>query len=258
MGDPPSAVLGRQSTSYRPGTVTRSRATSSSSVLTSASTNASPIKVAVASSSSQPQVSQDHASAYIKRDIGEAIPELQRTLSDLDIESRESTGSVSDSSRERTPRSRHTEAEDHALPAGGADHSRLASPTRRKPLGSRRSTISASTATISVNLDTADFITVTPTKDAVSGLLSKSAKSCATGSADRKGKGRDMGKGLTARSTGKRSPRKKEKGEHNVEANGTAKAAIQLAHHGNGPRDDSWPPLEINCGRGQRIICWNH
>lgn len=258
MGDSPSPALGRQSISYRPGGVSRSRATSSSSVLTSASMNASPIKVAIASSSSQPQVSQDHASAYIKRNIGEAIPELQRTLPDLDIGSGESTGSLSSSSRERTPRPHHMEAEDHMLPEGGANYNRLASPSRRRSPGSRRSTISASTATTSVNLDTADFITVTPTMDAVSGLLSKSTESSATGSVDRKGKGRDVGKGLTAHGAGKRSSRRKEVGEHNVEANSIGKEAFQLTQNGTGPRDDPWPPLETNCGRGQSMICWNH
>ncbi|GHJ85369.1 hypothetical protein NliqN6_1771 [Naganishia liquefaciens] len=210
---------------------------------------ASPIKVAIASLSSQPQVSQDHASAEIKHNTGEAIPELQRTLSDLDIESRESSGFVSDSSREGTPRSRKTGTEDHTLIKGNAAQIRLASPSRRRPLGSRRSTISASAATTSVNLDTADSITVIPTMDALSDLLSKSEESRAVGGVRIKGKGRDMGKDSTRHGAGKRSPLKKGGHEHLNQASDTTDIDDHIERNGKPSEEEPRPKSETKYAR---------
>jgi hypothetical protein len=231
----------------RPTAVSRSRATSSSSVLTSASVNASPIRVAVVSSTSQPQLSQDYARANIKFHTGEAIPELQRTLSDLDIESRESADSRSESSRERTPRPRQAEEEMHGRPLDIIGQYQLASPSKRNPLGSRRSTISASAATTSVNLETADSITVTPTMDAISGLLSKSAASRATNGTDRKGKGPERRDEETKRSNGTRSPRKKRDKTAEVGASGTEGRTVDLERNGKTQTDDPWLHSGKNC-----------
>lgn len=239
MGDLQESGPAHYTTPVRPTAVSRSRATSSSSVLTSASTHASPIRVAAVSSTSQPQLSQDYARANLNLHAGEAIPELQRTLSDLDIESRESADSLSESSRERTPRPRQAEDETHRTPLDIVGQVHLASPAKRNPVGSRRSTISASAATTSVNLDTADSITVTPTMDAISGLLSKSAASRGVNGTNRKGKGPERHEEGSKHSNGTRSPRKK-RDKRDAGTSGTECKTADLGLNGNSQADPPW------------------
>lgn len=247
MEDTRTPTAGRHPPRVRPTAVSRSRSTSSSSVLTSASMNASPIKVAVVSSTSQPQVSQDYASAHIKHNVGEAIPELQRTLSDLDIESRESAESLSDSSRERTPRPRHTEEVNHSKPLHDVDQARLASPSKRRPLGSRRSTISASAATTSVNLETADSITATATMDAISGLLSKSINNRALPCTERTGKELNGREDTASNSDETRGSKKKRDKGNKVETNRTRSEAALDERNGKAQKEEPCLQPEKNC-----------
>lgn len=164
----------------------RSRATSSSSIRTALSIHSSPLKVAAISSTSQPELSQDYASAQIKHMIGEAVPELQKTLSDLDLHAQENGRSSSNSSRERTPRPDRRE-NGHGRPRtpDAVLRPEVAATPKRNPLGSRRSTISASATTTSLNLDTADPVTVSSSTEGASGMLTKSAGSRGSESAAR-------------------------------------------------------------------------
>lgn len=167
-----------QSTPLRATAHSRSRATSSSSVQTSSSLHPSPLKVAIVSTTSQPELSQDYASALIKHTVGEAIPELQRTLSDLDIESKEDDSSRSSSFCERTPRpDQYKNGLDRPSMPDGFHPPSLAGTPGRNPIGSRRSTISASATTTSLNLESADSVTVSSSAEAASGVLSRSAGS---------------------------------------------------------------------------------
>lgn len=180
-------------TRLRTSAHSRSRATSSSSVRTALSIHASPLKVSTIPSTSQPELSQDYASAQMKNSRGEAIPELKKTLSDLDLRSREDERSSSSSSRERTPRpDRHENGSGTPNKLEPPFRPEVAATLTRNPLGSRRSTISASATTTSLNLNAADSITVSSSAEGASGLLSKSAGSRVLESATRSRK-RDKG-----------------------------------------------------------------
>ncbi|KAJ9091294.1 hypothetical protein QFC20_007671 [Naganishia adeliensis] len=146
----------------------------------------SPLKVAAVSATSQPELSQVFASAHINHTVGEAVPELQRTLSDLDLHSPENGRSSSSSSCERTPRpDYHTNGLVRPRTRDGLRLPELTATPKRNPLGSRRSTISASATTTSLNLEPADSISVSSSVEGASGILSKSAGSRAPEHASR-------------------------------------------------------------------------
>ncbi|KAJ9107806.1 hypothetical protein QFC19_002711 [Naganishia cerealis] len=144
----------------------RSRTPSTSSVLTSASLHSTPIKVPVVSSTSQPTVSQDYANADLEPSVGKAIPELRRTVSDLSLNSDASSISFSRSSLQQH-RSANLDGESPVT-----DFLRRNIP-QREPLGSRRSTISASATTTSLNFETADPVTACSARTGAANLLSQ-------------------------------------------------------------------------------------
>ncbi|KAJ9125542.1 hypothetical protein QFC22_000504 [Naganishia vaughanmartiniae] len=166
-----------QSTPRKGAVRARSRATSSSSIITSATSSlySTPIKVPVVSSTSQPEISDDYANANLYSGDGEAVPQLQRTVSDLALACDTSPVTSSTSSPPREPFHRHhtyyTDAE-ISFP-DLTRQSLLGSIPQRKPLGSRRSTISASATTTSLNLEIADSVTVCSIRKGAADLLSQ-------------------------------------------------------------------------------------
>lgn len=153
----------------------RSRATSSSSIITTAasSLHSTPIKVPVTSSTSKPQISDDYANANLCSGDEEAVPQLQRAMSDLSLAS--DTSPVASSPRS-SPRERivqnHTDDPDAPLSFPDLTRQSLfGSITQRRPLGSRRSTISASATTTSLNLEIADPVTVCSARKGAADLL---------------------------------------------------------------------------------------
>jgi hypothetical protein len=239
-----------QSTPLRTTAHSRSRATSSSSIRTATSMHSSPLKVAPVSATSQPELSQDYASARLQKTVGEAVPELQRTLSDLDLHSPENGQSSSSSSRERTPRQdHHTHTFNRTRTPDGSRLPEVAATPRRNPLGSRRSTISASATTTSLNLETADSITVSSSVQGAAGVLSKSAGARVPEHARRSRKRcSDAGTGENGRRESSGSLEKESDGSlssaQNVRNGDTVSTAgsTEQAHHG-----ESCPQAEKGC-----------
>ncbi|KAJ9109166.1 hypothetical protein QFC21_000495 [Naganishia friedmannii] len=166
-----------QSTPRKATSRARSRATSSSSVVTSATTSlhSTPIKVPVISSASKPQISDDYANANLYSGDGEAVPQLQRTVSDLALAA-DASPVTSSSSSPPTESFHRYHTEDTEADFSFPDlekQSLLGSIPQRKPLGSRRSTISASAATTSLNLEIADPVTVCSVRKGAADLLSQ-------------------------------------------------------------------------------------
>lgn len=239
-----------QSTPLRSTAHSRSRATSYSSIRTATSMLSSPLKVAAVSATSQPELSQDFASAHINHTVGEAVPELQRTLSDLDLHSPENGRSSSSSSCERTPRpDYHTNGLDRPRTRDGLRLPELTATPKRNPLGSRRSTISASATTTSLNLEPADSISVSSSVEGASGILSKSAGSRAPEHATR-GRKRyidvstgENGRGESSRSLEKENRRSVLSTQELRNGNTVSKqGSIEPGHH-----SESFPQGEKGC-----------
>jgi hypothetical protein len=226
----------------------RSRATSSSSIRTALSIHSSPLKVAAISSTSQPELSQDYASAQIKHTSGEAVPELQKTLSDLDLHTQENGRSSSNSSRERTPRPDPRE-NGHARTPDAVFRPEVAATPKRNPLGSRRSTISASATTTSLNLDTADPVTASSSTEGASGMLSKSAGSRGSESAARSRR-RNVGSSSAENGRGDSAGSPERENERSLQSaqttrNGsrtTGQGAVEQAQH-----HEPCSPVEKHC-----------